>query len=228
MISYSQSPIVNVLAGSEAEPQAYRVHKSSLRKESSVYSAELSGKWLEDGKQVSLEGEDHIFVEAMIDWMYSRTFQPSNGEAIIDHDYFFGCYHIADQKVMCGFKNKIMDTMRSAYLQHKPLVEIHNVQKAYACDLGHTPMGKFLVKLVVHAVTKSSSIFGHAITTHGTLGSADETWKQALKRASAENRDLATDIVQEFIDHRSTDNPPWEGEGKCLFHDHGNGSSCSP
>lgn len=148
--------MVMVLTGSEK--REYYVHKSLLRQESGYYHRRLSGNWSDDVKKVSLEQEKCSVVEAMIDWIYKR-YRPATIWTDLDHEHYVQCYRLADEIMMCGFKNRIMDCVRSAYRKFGPLVDIDDVQQAYNCGLGHTEMGKFLVKLVVYAMMNKSATY---------------------------------------------------------------------
>lgn len=125
-----------------------------------------------------------------------------------------------------GFRNRLMDRLRSAYRKFHLLVDIDNVQQAYNYDLGHTEMVKFLVKLGVYAMMNKSAIY-RVEDELGGRTTADSTWGTALTKAYENNHDPAADGVAGVIQYQANSyDAAWEGANKCLFHDHGDNSAC--
>ncbi|KAK5938306.1 hypothetical protein PMZ80_009276 [Knufia obscura] len=223
VISYSQSSVVAIIAGSEKKK--YYVHKTLLRQESSFYYSRLSGVFADNDEEVSLVQEGCDVVEAMVDYIY-RRYRPTTRWAEVDHSHYAQCYRLADEKLMCGFKNMVMDKLRSAYRKARPLVDMKDVEEQYALGIGHTDLAKFLVKLVVYAMMNKSATYA-ASDQPDIRVVVDDKWEGALENACMNNQDLAVAVLREVMQYRANEyGPAWECSGKCLFHDHTDHSSC--
>ncbi|KAK5311880.1 hypothetical protein LTR70_008528 [Exophiala xenobiotica] len=131
----------------------------------------------------------------MIDRIYKR-YRSVTIWADLDQKHYLQCYRLADGTLIT------LDRLRSAYRKFRPLVDIDDVQQAYDYDLGHTEMGKFLVKLVVHAMMNKCATYA-AADQPGRRTTVGSTWETALIKACENNHDLAADIVAEVTQYQA-------------------------
>ncbi|KAI7167545.1 hypothetical protein KC316_g11938 [Hortaea werneckii] len=213
-------PLVDIYVG--PDKRHWCLHRNLLCHHSSYFETEFEGHEVPktmkaDGQTLDLPDDDPIGFELLVKWLYQGQLENSlEGTDEQKYEHAVACYKLyllCEKFEMIKLKNLAMDLYRQGLHEAQLVPDADEINEIYR----RAPVGSPFRRLM-------TNISARQIMDNGARKDA-ETYRKCF----VDNPDFAVDMINAIrsMSGGMLFEDPTRASEACLYHDHGDGSSCS-
>ncbi|KAI7238340.1 hypothetical protein KC330_g2592 [Hortaea werneckii] len=214
-------PLVDIYVG--PDKRHWCLHRNLLCHHSSYFETEFEGHevpktMMAEGQKLDLPDDDPVGFELLVKWLYQGQLENSlQGTDEQKYEHAVACYKLyllCEKFDMIKLKNLAMDLYRQGLHEAQLVPDADEINEIYR----RAPVGSPFRRLM-------TNISARQIMDNGARKDA-ETYRKCF----VDNPDFAVDIINAIrsMSGGMLFEDPTRASEACEYHDHGDGSSCSP